>query len=261
MLKTTATELRNGLSSNLKPALAATLAKELLPSVGKALESPQISHNLSDAVMKQVAASIEPLIVRSTRAAVQSATSSFADVIEQKMGSHFRQAQAQRETDALKVSQLTDTVKLLTETIQSMTVAQTELQGQMGKLQEHISQLSQKGPTPGVGNVPQVPTIPERTPEQIEIDAIGQLLEEGRYQEATMQWLQARSPTDVFDIVIRRCNPVYLADVSQLLNLSAGTVVSESLHSNTMDRLIWLEAVLKNLDPYVSLYQPIKILS
>jgi hypothetical protein len=257
MLETTSTALRNGISNNLKTALAATLAKELPASVGKALQSPQISQILSETVVKQVAVSIEPIIVGSTRAVVRSATSAFADAIEQKIGGQIRQAHVQREADAHKMSQLTDSVKLLTETIQSMAVAQAELQGQLGNLQQHLSQLPQTGADSAPDEVPQTPTIPQQTPEQLEAEAINQLIAEGRYQEATMKWLQAPSPTEMFDTVIMKCNPAYLSHVSPLLNLSAGTVVSENLDRNTMDRLVWLDAVLKNLDPYVSFSAPL----
>jgi hypothetical protein len=67
-----------------------------------------------------------------------------------------------------------------------------------------------------------------------------------------MQWLQSRRTTELFEEVFIRCNPGYLRQVSPLLALSTGAVVSADLERNTPERLVWLDAVLTSVNPNVS---------
>jgi hypothetical protein len=68
-----------------------------------------------------------------------------------------------------------------------------------------------------------------------------------------MQWLQSSRPQDLFDAIFVRCDPSYLTQVSPLLALSTGAVVSEPLDRNLPERLVWLDAVLNSVNPNVSL--------
>jgi hypothetical protein len=67
-----------------------------------------------------------------------------------------------------------------------------------------------------------------------------------------MQWVQSANSNDLFDTVFIKCNPGYLGQIAPLLILSTGAVVTTSLQENLVERLAWLEAVLRNIDPNVS---------
>jgi hypothetical protein len=77
-------------------------------------------------------------------------------------------------------------------------------------------------------------------------------LTQGNYEQGTMQWLQSPRTEELFDAIFVRCNPAYLQQVSPLLVLSTGAVVSEPLDRNLEQRLAWLEAVLQSVNPHVS---------
>jgi hypothetical protein len=142
-----------------------------------------------------------------------------------------------------------------------MAASQAELQEGFLKLQQLLSrqssQISVVERSPRATRSPE--KLPEKTPEQLEAESITRLMSEGNYEQGTMQWLQSNRTSELFDTVFVRCNPAYLNRVSPLLALSTGAVVTEALEHNLTERLIWLDAVLKNVDPNVS--PPFRVLS
>lgn len=245
--------LDESVGSNLKSALGPQLSKEIPEFVSRALKSPHVFQSLSDQVAKKVAGNLEPMIVASIGAVVNPAVSNLTSLIEHKVGDQLRQAHAQHRNDAAKVTQLTETVQTCLQTIQAMAASQAELQNQVAKLQHHISHPpSQSGsvthPSPRATRSP----AKQKTPAQLEEEEITRLMADGNYEQGTMHWLQSSRSNELFDTVFVRCNPAYLNHVSPLLALSTGAVVTNSLEKNLPERLIWLDAVLKNVDPNVS---------
>jgi WD40 repeat protein len=249
ILTQTSSQLEKSINSNLKTALGPQLSKEIPDSVSRALKSPQIFQSLSDQVAKKISSNFEPMVAASVSSVVTPAFANLTNVIEQQIGEQLRQSHAQRRDDSAKISQLTDTVHTCLETIQSMVATQAELQSQIVKLQQSIAQSSSPAPA-----APQTTRSPakQKTPEELEIEAVTRLIQEGNYEQGTMQWLQSSRPQDLFDAVFVRCNPSYLTQVSPLLALSTGAVVSEPLDRNLPERLVWLDAVLNSVNPSVS---------
>ncbi|OAL55369.1 hypothetical protein IQ07DRAFT_627496 [Pyrenochaeta sp. DS3sAY3a] len=255
LAKTSAT-LDQSVSSNLKSALGPQLSKEVPDAVSRALKQPQMFQSLSDQVSKKVTGNLESLVVASVGSVVKPALSNITNVIEQQIGTQLRQGHAQRHEDAAKIAQLTDTVHTCLETIQAMAATQAELQAQITKLQQSIIQSApQAPPQPS----PQVKRSPpkQKSPEELETEAIAQLMASGHYEQGTMQWLQSSRTTELFDSVFNRCNPSYLNQVSPLLALSTGAVVSDSLDRNLSGRLVWLDAVLQSVNP--NMYQDAEV--
>jgi WD40 repeat protein len=253
MLEQTSLAVEKSVGSTLKSSLGAHLAKEVPESVTKALRTPQIVQALSESVAQRLASTVESVVVASTASIMNPAVSTISKLIEQKSADQIRKAHSQREADSAKISRLTDTVQILTETIQTMAAAQKQLQDQLTKLQEHVVQLPQQSMRGGNSTEAPSPAQPQqKSPEQMETEAIARLMEEGKYEEGTMRWLQSNRTSEVFNEVFVKYNPAYLSRVSPLLNLSTGAVVTDSLEQNLTERLIWLDAVLKNVDPRVS---------
>jgi hypothetical protein len=253
MIEHTSTTVEKSVSNNLKTSLGSHLAKQVPDSVSQALRNPQTLQSLSESVSKRITASVEPVMVASTASVVNPAVANIANLIESKIGSQLREALSQRQSDAGKIARLTDTVQTLTDTIQSMAKTQAELQSQLMRLQQHVlSTSSQPGAvdraTPASTRTP---SKPQKTPEQIETETITRLMAEQKYEDGTMKWLQSNRTSELFNTVFMRCNPAYLTHVSPLLNLSTGAVVTDDLDQNMMERLVWLDAVLKNVDPHV----------
>ncbi|KAF2002542.1 hypothetical protein P154DRAFT_533098 [Amniculicola lignicola CBS 123094] len=229
------------------------LAKVIPDSVGRALKSSPGFQSLPDQVAKKVVSSIGPFestITASVGSIVHPAVSKLTSTVEQQMGESLRQQKAQRQSDAVKITQLTQSVELLTETLQTMASSQLTLQGMVTKLQDQLSQVSNQETANQESAVVHASAGPVvKSEEQLETEAITQLMREGNYEQGTMQWLQSSRTSELFDTVFVRCNPSYLSRVSPLLALSTGAVVTESLDHNLTERLIWLDAVLKNVDP------------
>jgi hypothetical protein len=251
LAKTSAT-LEQGLSSNIKSALGPLLSKEIPDAVSRALKHPQMSQSLSDQVAKKITSNFEPMIVASVGTVVNPAMSNLTNLIERQIGAELRQSQTQRREDANKIAQLTDTVQTCLETIQTMVSTQAELQAQVEKLQHSLAQRPaehfSQAPTKATRSPPK-----QKTPEELEADSITRLMTEGNFEQGTMQWLQSPRSSELFSTVFVRCDPSYLNQVSPLLALSTGAVVSESLDRNLPERLVWLDAVLRSVNPSVSL--------
>ena len=139
LARTTAT-LEQSVASNLKSALGSQLSKEVPDAVSRALKHPQLFQSLSDQVAKKLNGTLEPTVVASVGSVVNPAISNLSKLVEQQLVGQVHQALAQRQEDAAKISQLTDTLHTCLETIQSMAANQAELQSQITKLQQSIAQ-------------------------------------------------------------------------------------------------------------------------
>jgi len=257
LLTQTSASVEKSVGGNLKSALSSQLSKDVPESVTRALKSPQVFQSLSDQVAKKITGNLDQMITAAVGSAVNPAFMSLTNLVEQKIGNQLRQAQAQHHSDASKISQLTETVQTCLQTIQGMVTAQAELQSQVAKLQQHLSQVP--SPADPVRASPAATQSPakQKTPEQLEEDEITRLMTDGKFEQGTMQWLQSPRSNELFDTVFVRCNPGYLERVSPLLALSTGAVVTNTLENNLTARLVWLDTVLKNVDPMVS-HHPIE---
>jgi hypothetical protein len=66
-----------------------------------------------------------------------------------------------------------------------------------------------------------------------QIEAIDRLMQSGAFDEAVLRWLQAGTKTEeIFDQVLAKYNPVFVADLQPLLLLSVGATVSNDLSPN-----------------------------
>ncbi|KAH6642448.1 hypothetical protein C7974DRAFT_102613 [Boeremia exigua] len=249
MLAKTSSTLEQSIGNNLKTALGPQLSKEIPDAVSRALKSPQIFQSLSDQVAKKVTSGFEPMVVASVGSVVTPAIAKLTTTFEQQIGEQLRQSQLQRLEDAKKITQLTETVHTCLETMQSMFATQAELQAQIVKLQQSIAQPAPVPQAP-VSRQEAAPAVKQKTPEELEIESITNLLTQGNYEQGTMQWLQSPHTEELFDAIFVRCNPGYLRQVSPLLVLSTGAVVSEPLEHNLEQRLAWLDAVLQSVNPH-----------
>jgi len=245
----TSSTLEKSVSSNLKSALGPQLSKEIPDAVSRLLKSPQLFQPLSDQVAKKLSGTFEHMVVASVGSVVKPAMSDLSNVIEQQIGAQLRQAHVQRREDAAKIVQLTDTVHTCLETIRAMVTTQADLQAQVTKLQQAFSQSTVQAPRQAS---PQAmpPPVEQKSAERIEIDTISGLMANGDFAKGTMQWLQSDRCTELFDEVFVRWNPSYLSQMSPLLILSTGAIVSGALERNLPERLDWLETVLRSINPH-----------
>ncbi|EUC48905.1 hypothetical protein COCMIDRAFT_2174 [Bipolaris oryzae ATCC 44560] len=248
LAKTSAT-VEQGLQNNLKSALGPQLSKEVADSVSRALKQPQTVQPLVDQIVKKIG-NLEAMVVAAAGSVVNPAISNLSNLIERQIATELRQARTQRRDDTAKITTLTETVHTCLDTIRTMAATQAELQSQVAKLQQAIEERHTQAPSRGEGTM-QAARSPQKqkTPEELEIDAIHKLMSEGNFEQGTMQWLQSARSAALFDEVFVRYDPAYLNQVSPLLALSTGAVVSESLGRNLHERLVWLSAVIRSVNP------------
>lgn len=250
VLAKTASTLEQSVSTNLKAFLGPQISREVPDAVQRALKSPQIFQSLSDQVAKKVTGSFEPLVASAVASVVHPAVSGLSAQLEKQIGEQLRQSHAQRRDDASKITQLTTTVQTCLETIQSMASTQAELQAQVAKLQQSISQ-----PPPEVtARSAALASAPpkQKSPEELEYESITQLMSNGNFEQGTMQWLQSPRTVKLYEQIFIRVDPGYLHQVSPLLALSTAAVVSDALDRSLPERLVWLDTVLSSVNPNVS---------
>ncbi|KAF2734862.1 hypothetical protein EJ04DRAFT_512167 [Polyplosphaeria fusca] len=239
----------NAVEKTVGDSLKPTLARELGPSLTHALKNTHVFQSLPETVAKKVAADLGPVVAASVGQVVNPAVSNLSNHIREQL----HEAQAHRQEDSAKIQQLTDTVRALSQTVQSMATNQVELQNQLAKVQQLLVESSSGQATTAGRSSPTAvrsPPVIKRNPEQIENDNIARLITDGNFEGGTMAWLQSTRSAELFDTVFVHCNPSYLNQVSPLLALSTGAVVSSRLDTNLLERLVWLDAVLQNINPH-----------
>ncbi|CAF9928860.1 hypothetical protein IMSHALPRED_007763 [Imshaugia aleurites] len=255
-------------SASLKDVLSTVVAKhvsEIMPSamkstlpeaIGRSMQNPSLLRSISEHITKTVTGHVErewtttlhnTIVPTFTDLAVTVAQKVSGDT-ERRVREQLQQAEVQHHNDSVKIDQLTDLVRGLSATMQTMAAAQSDFQLEILKLQQKAAQEGQNlahrsSPTPSES------ASMRMSPEQEELEAIATSMHAGHFEEATVMWLQSGQQVALFDNLFVRCNPGYLGQASPLVVLSVGAAVTASLATNVMERLSWLETVFRSVNP------------
>ncbi|OJJ72983.1 hypothetical protein ASPBRDRAFT_42762 [Aspergillus brasiliensis CBS 101740] len=252
-------QLNAVISQQIGGVVPRELRQALPEAVTRAIQHPDLMRVLSDAVGQKLASQVESEVSKAVHntvapairnVAAQSAEK-VASSMEKQMQAQARQYELQRQNDAAKIDQLTSLVRELSETVSSMATAQTQLQGEVLRLNRALaSPVAQPEPVQQQQQQPAAPAVTDtRTPERVELEEIAELINAGRYEEGSVKWLQSSQQADLFDNLFVRLNPSYLTSLSPIVGLSVGVAVTSSLQTNVMQRLTWLEVVLQTVNP------------
>ncbi|KAL9097784.1 MAG: hypothetical protein Q9165_000110 [Trypethelium subeluteriae] len=260
--------LRSNLPKDIKSALPG--------AVSTAMQGPNILRSLSENVTEKLTQHVElqlqtslgqTIIPAFNRVATQEAQT-IGEKLETRVGDQLRQVEVQRAQDNQKLDQLTSLVRGLSETVRAMANAQGTFQSEILKLQNQVAQqLPQQKPigseratgaTSRAATEPEAESRPQSqlqsqqpNPEDEEVENITSLLQEGRYEEGTIQWLQSKRQGALFTRLFYRVYPPYLSRLSSpLIALSCAAAVSMDLTSLITERLNWLETVLNIIERY-----------
>lgn len=244
LLTQTSATLEKNLGNTVKAHLGPQLSKEIPEAVSRTLKAPQIFQSLSDQVAKKVALGLDQTIAATVGSVINPAIANLTNAVDQKLADQIRHAQIQHREDTAKIAQLTETVQTCLQTIQAMAATQAELQSQVNEIARHIAQA----PAAPASAAP----VNQKSAEELEYQEIWDALKAQKYEHATMLWVQSQNSNELFDSIFIKCNPAYLGQIAPLLILSTGAVVTTSLQDNLVERLAWLDAVLRNIDPNVS---------
>ena len=198
--------LQEVLSHHVHQSVPRELRASLPDAISRAMQNPEVLRVISDLVANKVAAHVESefsAVLHSTispafkNLAVGAAQKMTADV-EQRVSHQIKQGDAQRYNDSLKIDQLTNLVRGLSETIHTMATAQSEFQHEFLKLQRQVAQTRQESLSTTASSHQQrestvasehrsPPQAARKSPEQEELEAIASLMNEGRFEEGTIR--------------------------------------------------------------------------
>ncbi|KAI9699399.1 MAG: hypothetical protein M1836_003010 [Candelina mexicana] len=248
-------------------ALKAALANE----ISRAMQSREVIQTISDLVANKVAGQVERefsaalhnTISPTFKTLVINAAQKMSSELERRVGEQFIKADAQRHNDSLKIDQLTNLVRGLSETVHTMAAAQSDFQHEILKLQRQVTQprqpesarstSSQQHATSTRTEASLPPQAPHKTPEQEDLDMqlgnVAAMMSEGKYEEGTIFWLQSNRQAELFDQFFVRCSANYIQHLTPLVALSVSAAVTSSLENFIMERLNWLETVFATINP------------
>lgn len=264
------------LGSKLHAHMAQHLPRELkniLPdALGKVLNQPQFMKLFSESLAKSTAFRVEEQVGALLQNSILPAFQNMAVTqAQQLVAESQRQAadqinamERQRQTDSLKIEQLSQLVTGLGNTVQQMAQAQSEFQAQFLKLQAAMSSRHGSG-SQNQGEMSRVSRpstsltgpIEEKTPAEIEYDGmladITADMSSGNYEAAVIKWLQTRREQEFFTNYFMKFNPDFLRHLTPLLVLSLGATISVALDDSQLnERVTWLEAILEIFQDHVN---------
>lgn len=277
--KTTMASLDQNLSSiitvNVQNLLPSIFKHSVADTLSRVLHGPEMVNSMSDQISKALSGHIERELISVLHKTITPTFQNLALSISQKISGeterrvrdHLHHFDQLHRNDSLKIDQLVTLVSSLSDMVQTMADAQSQFQDEILKLQQkavHAATVARPGESP----TPSESASMHASPEQEELGTAIALLGEGRYEDATItvsltlaamsvgligfQWLQSTQQVALFDNLLYRYNPGYLARSAPLVVLSVAAAVTSSLETHTIERLEWLDIALKHIVPSVS---------
>ncbi|ESZ91999.1 hypothetical protein SBOR_7614 [Sclerotinia borealis F-4128] len=269
-LKTVDQRVTPALANHLNQSLPRELQKILPDAVNKVMQQPQLLKLMSETLAKSVSFPFEEQFATLLNNSIAPAFTQLAVNASQRVAADVhRQAQEQigtierqRHADSLKIEQLTQLVTGLTETISSMAAAQSEFQAQFLRVQQRDRQSSSSHrASPGLGHnssrpsvssaLAAAPIVEEKSPQETEYEEMFKHIQgpmsEGRYEDAVVRWLQTGREQEFFARYFCRFSPKFITELSPLLLLSLGAIITIELTDDLMNqRLAWTETILNS---------------
>lgn len=167
--------------------------KSALPEgISRTMQNPSLLRSISEHVTKTLTGHVEREFTATLHSAIVPTFTDLAVTVAQKVSGdterrvreQLQQAEMQHRDDSVKIDQLTDLVRGLSETVQTMAAAQSDFQHEILKLQQKAAQeghsmVRRHSPTPSESASMHI------SPEQEELEAIATSMQEGRFEEAT----------------------------------------------------------------------------
>lgn len=258
---------------SLQSLVPQELGLHLPAAINATLQSPQMSRIIADTISQkiskqteiQLADALQKQIVPAFKTLAVSAAEKAASEVEVRLRNEIRQLEADRRHDLNRLEKLGQVLQATSETLQQMSNTQVAFQGQILKDRRQLAllgdgsspsgsrQVSTARLTPSPQSFGQHSVPRQKTKEELELEEITELMNEGRYEEGSIKWLQSSQPVELFDKLFIHFTPEYLAtDVSPLIAFSIAVTIGNSLTTNTARRLEWIIAAFNAVDLSVS---------
>jgi len=265
-MKTVNEQLGSKLTTHLNQNLSKELHRLLPDAVSKALHQPQLLKLMAESLAKTVAFRVEEEFSSALTKQITPAFTQLAVTTSQKVAADVhRQAaeqigaiERQRHADSIKIEQLTQLVTGLTNTVSSMAAAQTEFQGQFLRMQQSardrstIPRTASQPHSHSISRPSTALTVPvEKSAEETEFDemfeSIQEPMNESRYEDAVVRWLQTGREQEFFRRYFSRFSTEFISTLSPLLLLSLGAIITLEFTDEFLEqRLAWTEVILAN---------------
>ena len=189
------------INQQLHQAIPPLLKSALPEAVSRAMQNPEILRAISDQITSKVATHVESefsKVLHSTitpsfkNLAITTAHKISAET-ERRVGEQLQKTESQHQEDGVKIDQLALLVRGLSETVHAMATAQSEFQQEILRLQRQVAQERQASSSRANSRTHQQNSLssespaPRKSPEQEELEAVTALMNEGRYEEGTIQ--------------------------------------------------------------------------
>ncbi|KAL9104447.1 MAG: hypothetical protein Q9163_000599 [Psora crenata] len=243
-----AQQMQHLLPVSLKSALPEAISRSMQAADIHRAISEQVTKSMTGHVEREFASALQSTIIPSFKDLTISTVQKITQNADLRVHDQMQRVETQRRGDSAKIDQLANSVRVLSETIHQMAEAQSEFQTEILRLQQKSAKDSQ-AVVRRDSLTPSESASMHVTPEQQEIENISVAMQNGRYEDATIMWLQSTQQVPLFDQIFVRCNPSYLHHVSPLVVLSVGAAITGSLENNVKERLAWLETALACVDP------------
>ncbi|KAJ5661697.1 uncharacterized protein N7477_009313 [Penicillium maclennaniae] len=253
------------------------LRQALPKAVANALQQPAVLKTISDSVAENLAPRLETEVSKAVQGSIAPlietlslSTKKIETDMERQFQAQIRYYEAQRQSDNAKLEEMATMLRGLSTTVASLAANQTRQsepthnnRPSVGRPtpeeivnvaprampqpqpQPHPHPLSRPQSRPSSGppqNVAAQSSAPAPLADTAEATEISRLLNAGRYEDATMKWIQSSQQADLFDHVFVNVRPDYLPRLSAMLMLSVGVA------TNVAQRLNWINVILNNMN-------------
>ncbi|KXG52666.1 uncharacterized protein PGRI_079220 [Penicillium griseofulvum] len=277
-------QLNGAVSQQLEGVFNEELRQVLPKAIINAMQQPPVVKAVSDSVAQKLAPRIEAEVTRVMQSSIAPMIESLARTtqkVESDMERHFQaqvqQYEAQRQSDAAKIDEMSAVLRGLSKTVSLLAAHQGHQIPQSQSPQHEIAQRevlnvnkrsSTRQPSENHVRMPQPLSQPvlqtqampapapvaavspvARSPEETEMGDIVQLINTGHFEQGTIKWLQSSQQADLFDNFFVHVSPTYLSRLSAIVMLSVAVAVTSTMQTNIGQRLHWLEVVLQNVNP------------
>ena len=180
-------------AKQVNEAMPSAMKSALPEAIGRSMQNPSLLRSLSEHITKTVTGHVEreftttldnTIVPTFTNLAVTVAQKVSGDT-ERRVREQLQQAELQHHDDSVKIDQLTDLVRGLSETVRTMAAAQSDFQLEILKLQQKAAQEGQN-PARRPSPTPSESASMQNSPEQEELEAIATSMQEGHFDEATV---------------------------------------------------------------------------
>ncbi|KAL8962418.1 MAG: hypothetical protein Q9193_001176 [Seirophora villosa] len=214
-------------------AIPASLKLALPEAISRGVQNPDVLRLLSEQLTSKISVHVDREFSAALQKTIMPAFQNLTVNLAQKVSNEahgrsqeqLQRAEVQHRNDSVKIDQLTDLVRGLSETVRAMAAAQSEFQQEILKLQQYVSQdrrtsFGGTGSSNRASAASRESVAVPKSPEQEALETVSSLMVAGQFEEATIQWLQSEFQTYIFDSYLAGLNPGYLRELSSLLNLS-----------------------------------------